>query len=114
MGAWWQQKNIKGIAPRRAFERLLMDLIHGQQAHFVRNDELVAAWRILTPILDKISSSEVPLHHYAFGSRGPAAAELLRAGTGHTANIVAKDGVPLSSSSDDIPGLLDKLQQLMV
>jgi glucose-6-phosphate 1-dehydrogenase len=38
---------VQGLAPRRAFERLLMDLIHGQQAHFVRNDELVAAWKVL-------------------------------------------------------------------
>ena len=68
---------------------------------------------MLTPLLQKMELGEVPLQHYAFGSRGPVAAEVLRASTGHTANIQAKDGVPLSSSSDDIPGLLNKLQQLM-
>ena len=72
-----------GISPRRAFERLTMDIIHGQQAHFVRHDELAAAWRILTPLLNLIDAYKVPMYTYKYGSRGPVEAEALRAGTGH-------------------------------
>jgi len=90
-------KSAKGIAPRRAYERLILDLIHGFRGHFVRDDELMAAWRVITPALERIDSGKIPMHTYRYGSRGPNEAEALRRSTGHTASIVAKDDVPLDS-----------------
>jgi glucose-6-phosphate 1-dehydrogenase len=64
------RKEAAGEAPRRAYERLLLDAVHGHQAHFVRGDELEAAWQIVDPVNDAIESGRVPLHEYPFGTRG--------------------------------------------
>ncbi|KNC76019.1 glucose-6-phosphate 1-dehydrogenase X [Sphaeroforma arctica JP610] len=55
-----------------AYERLLLDVIRGQQGHFVRSDELAEAWRIFTPLLHDIDAGLVESHDYAYGSRGPS------------------------------------------
>lgn len=39
-----------------AYERLILDVIHGDKRLFIRNDELEAAWDLFTPIL-KVSPS---------------------------------------------------------
>jgi len=54
-----------------AYERLILDCIRGDQQHFVRRDELRAAWKIFTPLLHAIDEGEVPTECYPFGSRGP-------------------------------------------
>ena len=61
-----------------AYSRLLHDVIRGEQAQFVRADELVAAWAIFTPLLHKIDSGAagMPLP-YPYGSRGPPQADEL-------------------------------------
>ena len=50
------RKEASGEAPRRAYERLLLDAVHGHQAHFVRGDELEAAWSIVDPVNAERSS----------------------------------------------------------
>mmetsp|Transcript_2419 Transcript_2419/g.4944 ORF Transcript_2419/g.4944 Transcript_2419/m.4944 type:complete len:549 (-) Transcript_2419:147-1793(-) len=100
---WKQNQVLKsemGISPRRAFERLIMDIIHGQQAHFVRHDELAASWKIITPLLKSIDAGQAPMYNYAYGSRGPTQAEKLRSSTGHTSTVSEMDMVPLGSSED--------------
>ena len=77
-----------------------MDAINGQQSHFVRGDELEAAWKVCDQINDYIESGEVPMHTYKYGSRGPDKADDLRSNTGHIPSVVPRDGVPLSSSDD--------------
>ena len=52
-----------------AYTRLLLDVLRGQQANFVRDDELVAAWEIFTPLLDQLE--HVPPLLYEKGSTGP-------------------------------------------
>jgi glucose-6-phosphate 1-dehydrogenase len=37
-----------------AYERLLLDVIRGDHQHFVRSDELIAAWKIFTPVLEAL------------------------------------------------------------
>ncbi|GAX20257.1 hexose-6-phosphate dehydrogenase [Fistulifera solaris] len=37
-----------------AYTRLLLDVLRGEQASFVRDDELVAAWELFTPLLKSI------------------------------------------------------------
>ncbi len=54
-----------------AYERLIMDVIRGNQTLFMRGDEVEAAWAWTDPIIDGwISRSEVP-KPYDPGSSGP-------------------------------------------
>eukprot|EP00300_Choanocystis_sp_HF-7_P042209 c8980_g1_i1.p1 GENE.c8980_g1_i1~~c8980_g1_i1.p1 ORF type:complete len:795 (+),score=199.14 c8980_g1_i1:160-2544(+) len=54
-----------------AYERLILDVINGDHQHFVRRDELVAAWKIFTPILHRLERAKVVPTQYVFGGRGP-------------------------------------------
>ena len=67
---------------RDAYERLIIDAIRGDAALFTRNDEVEAAWAIITPILDAWRDLSCPLFpNYASGTWGPtAAADLLTNG----------------------------------
>lgn len=42
-----------------AYERLILDVIRGDQQHFVRRDELRAAWAVFTPLLEEIANGGV-------------------------------------------------------
>ena len=46
-------------------------------SHFVSAEEIGAAWRILTPALDKLEATQLEPHLYPFGSRGPPQADEL-------------------------------------
>jgi glucose-6-phosphate 1-dehydrogenase len=66
-----------------AYERLLLDVINGDQSLFTRNDEIELAWSIVDPIIEGWEGPESPqLHFYKEGSWGPEEAErfLLREG----------------------------------
>lgn len=67
----------KGVKLPDAYERLLLDVLCGNQMHFVRSDELREAWRIFTPLLHHIDSSRPQPIPYQYGSRGPAEADEL-------------------------------------
>lgn len=58
-----------------AYSRLILDVIHGNQAHFVRDDELIKSWEIFTPILHKIDRGDIKPKTYKVGSRGPDGAD---------------------------------------
>eukprot|EP00736_Rhodelphis_marinus_P011124 Rmarinus@m.27814 len=60
-----------------AYERLLLDAALGNQTRFIRDDELEAAWHILTPVLNSIKKERIRPEKYSFGSRGPASADYL-------------------------------------
>jgi glucose-6-phosphate 1-dehydrogenase len=66
-----------GEAPA-PYEVLLADAMEGENARFTRQDGVVEAWRVMQPLLD----SPPPVHRYAPGSWGPAAADGLVAGLG--------------------------------
>jgi glucose-6-phosphate 1-dehydrogenase len=63
-----------------AYERLLMDVIRGNQTLFVRRDESDEAWRWVEPILKEWDeTTDETLFPYAAGSSGPdASRELIR------------------------------------
>jgi glucose-6-phosphate 1-dehydrogenase len=63
-------------APQRriAYERLLLDALHGNQALFVTGEEVEAAWSWIDSISDAWRVAEVPAQAYPAGSWGPAAA----------------------------------------
>jgi glucose-6-phosphate 1-dehydrogenase len=54
-----------------AYERLIMDVIRGNQTLFMRGDEVEAAWRWTDPIVQAWAESSAKPHRYAQGSSGP-------------------------------------------
>jgi glucose-6-phosphate 1-dehydrogenase len=55
------------------YQRLLSDALRGDATLFARQDDVEAAWRIVDPVL----GDATPLHEYAPGTWGPAAADVL-------------------------------------
>jgi glucose-6-phosphate 1-dehydrogenase len=62
-----------------AYERLLLDVMRGDSTLFTRSDELEAAWRFVTPVLQAWESSSAAPEFYPAGTWGPAAADRLLA-----------------------------------
>jgi glucose-6-phosphate 1-dehydrogenase len=67
-----------------AYERLLTDVIRGDQTLFMRRDEVEAAWRWIDPILDGWAEYYQTPHRYAAGSAGPSQAVGLIERDGHS------------------------------
>ena len=68
-----------GEGPPDAYERLIMDVIRGNQTLFMRGDEVEAAWRWTDPIIEGwVRSGDVP-KPYESGSDGPGDAVQLMA-----------------------------------
>ena len=65
-----------------AYERLLFDALASNPTLFLRDDELIEAWRWVDPILAQWASSESSPEPYNAGTWGPAAATLLLAKDG--------------------------------
>ncbi|MCC5988468.1 MAG: glucose-6-phosphate dehydrogenase [Pararhodobacter sp.] len=62
-----------------AYERLIMDVIRGNQTLFMRSDEVEAAWAWTDPVIEGFEATDTPPAPYAPGSDGPAGAgDLLR------------------------------------
>ena len=62
-----------------AYERLLVDVIRGRLTHFMRHDELEAAWAWVEPILHGWAAQGDAPRPYAAGTWGPAASSALMA-----------------------------------
>jgi glucose-6-phosphate 1-dehydrogenase len=60
-----------------AYERLLLDVIRGRLALFMRRDELIEAWRWVEPIMESWQHSTTPPKQYTSGTWGPAASSAL-------------------------------------
>ena len=58
-----------------AYTRLILDVLHGRQSAFVRDDELRRAWEIFTPVLHKIEKENIRPIKYHQGGRGPKEAD---------------------------------------
>ena len=65
-----------------AYERLLLEVVQGNQALFVRRDEVEASWKWCDGILSAWKSTGQPLTTYAAGSSGPVA----------SVGLIARDG----------------------
>src|SRR5262249_53402646 len=71
------------VPPPEASERLLLDVMLGDQSLYTRTDEVECAWRFITSILDAWSRPEAPPPDtYVAGSWGPEAADRLIAADG--------------------------------
>ena len=60
-----------------AYERLIMDVIRGNQTLFMRGDEVEAAWSWIDPILAQAEISQTAPSPYDQGSSGPAQAQAM-------------------------------------
>ena len=73
-----------GARQPEAYERLLMDVVRGNQTLFMRRDEVDAAWKYIDPILDHwLESTDAP-KAYASGTWGPTSAIALIERDGRT------------------------------
>jgi glucose-6-phosphate 1-dehydrogenase len=67
-----------GAAWPEAYERLLLDVMAGDQTLFMRRDQVEAAWHWVMPILDRWAAERSkPIPTYAAGEWGPPEAEPL-------------------------------------
>jgi len=60
--------------PPDAYERLLLDVVRGNQTLFMRRDEVAAAWAWIDPIRASWDASGTAPHGYRAGTWGPSAA----------------------------------------
>ncbi|GAA1919518.1 glucose-6-phosphate dehydrogenase [Nocardioides lentus] len=65
--------------PLEAYERLLLDVLRGDQTLFTRSDEVDRLWQVCQPVLD----NRPEVQPYAVGSWGPQAAVDLPRGAWH-------------------------------
>ncbi len=77
---------FKTQSPRRriAYERLLLEALHGNGTLFVRRDEAEAAWSWIDAIVAGWQRQGAPPSVYAAGSWGPSAAVALTERNGHS------------------------------
>ena len=65
-----------GVDPTEAYERLLLDCMLGVSSLFIRRDEVVTAWGLVTPLLEAWAAAAAGgLAYYPAGSWGPAEAD---------------------------------------
>ena len=64
-------ERYEGVEIFDAYTRLILEVIRGRQATFVRDDELKAAWAIFTPLLHQIENDKIKPIPYKYGGRGP-------------------------------------------
>lgn len=88
------KSRFKGAYNPDAYTRLMLEALRGNQAHFVRSDEITASWQLFDPLLQELEDGQRPPSccrprccssrgaprmplPYAYGSRGPVEAEQL-------------------------------------
>ncbi|MHB8231904.1 MAG: glucose-6-phosphate dehydrogenase [bacterium] len=75
------------LTPPDAYERLIYDIILGDQTLFARYDDTLIAWEFITSIIKGWSKTEAPVFpNYAAGSWGPEEADNLIAADGRSWN----------------------------
>jgi glucose-6-phosphate 1-dehydrogenase len=77
-------KDAYGDDDPEAYETLLLDVMEGNPTLFMRSDQVEAAWKVISPILEVWSTRPpVDFPNYAPDSWGPEDAEALIARDGH-------------------------------
>jgi glucose-6-phosphate 1-dehydrogenase len=66
-----------GVRNADAYERLLMDVVRGNQTLFMRRDEVAAAWKWIDPILDYWKTNNTEPKSYTSGTWGPSSSVAL-------------------------------------
>jgi glucose-6-phosphate 1-dehydrogenase len=73
-----------GVRNPDAYERLLMDVVRGNQTLFMRRDEVEAAWNWIDPVLEAWALAPDLPKPYTSGTWGPSAAVALIEREGRT------------------------------
>jgi glucose-6-phosphate 1-dehydrogenase len=87
-------KESYSTAVPEAYETLLLEVLEGDASFFMRADQVEAAWKVVTPILDlwkKESPGRFP--NYEAGSWGPNAAEALIRQGGCEWTLLPENGI---------------------
>ena len=71
-----------GASTPEAYERLLLDVMHGDATLFMRRDAVEAAWKWVMPILERWAQQSDPIPTYPAGEWGPPEADRLIESTG--------------------------------
>jgi glucose-6-phosphate 1-dehydrogenase len=71
----FKYNDVFGGEPPEAYERLLLDVIHGDATLYARGDWVERAWELLQPVIDAWSRTPAGLPTYEAGSWGPSEAE---------------------------------------
>lgn len=67
-----------GSNPPEAYERLIIDCMAGDSTLFARDDEVIASWKLLTPLLNYWQSiPPLDFPNYPAGSWGPESSDLM-------------------------------------
>ena len=66
-----------GVRYPDAYERLLMEVLRGNPALFMRRDEVEAAWKWIDGIIDSWQTSNQSVESYVAGTWGPSASALM-------------------------------------
>ena len=88
MSLSWGVNGKDASPPRRriAYERLLLDAMHGDSTLFVRRDEAEQAWKWVDEVSEAWSGAAFKPLDYVAGTWGPEAADLLLSRTGRKWN----------------------------
>jgi len=71
----FKYNDVFGGEPPEAYERLLLDVIHGDPTLYARGDWVERAWELLQPVIDAWGRTPAGLPMYEAGSWGPAEAD---------------------------------------
>ena len=66
-----------GYSNPDAYSRLILEVLRGRSASFVRSDELIRAWEIFTPVLHQIDRENIRPQIYKVRTRGVSLGNLL-------------------------------------
>jgi glucose-6-phosphate 1-dehydrogenase len=90
------RSSFAGQALPDAYERLLLDALHGDASLFTRSDEIEAAWGLIDPILRICEHPQAPpLVSYEPGSWGPVEAEELMARDDRAWRLGCEEPIPI-------------------
>jgi len=72
-------RDIFGEDPPDSYQRLLLDAMLGDQTLFIRDDDMKAAWSLITPVINRWDSDTKAesLFFYESGSWGPAESDAM-------------------------------------
>lgn len=85
----FQYGSFFGSQPPEAYERLICDCMAGDNTLFAGIDEVLASWRLFTPVLQNWEKSPPPqFPNYPAGSWGPPEADTLIGRTGRQWRLV--------------------------